>query len=191
MFNLSEKDYRIAEHVRAEMRRQADEARLAQDNTETGMNSRPVARHRRLVKGLAVTLALMIIFAAVGQVFADGPQPIRADAGGPPEPYAEAMRAYREGLYALKHNDPDLAVEKLAAAVESIPAGVIAVVPAYQDMYWVLGEAQEAAGSPEDALISFQHWLALAGDEAAAWTVLKVQKLEAQSDAVLVADTRL
>ena len=27
MFNLSDKDYRIAEHVQAEMRRQADEAR--------------------------------------------------------------------------------------------------------------------------------------------------------------------
>ena len=37
----------------------------------------------------------------------------RADAGGPPEPYADAMRAYREGLYALNHDDPVLAVEWL------------------------------------------------------------------------------
>ena len=53
----------------------------------------------------------------------------------------------------------------------------------------MLGEAQEAAGSPEDALISYQHWLTLAGDEAAAWTVVKVQDLEAQLNAMLVADT--
>ena len=52
------------------------------------MDSGFVAHHRRLVKGLAVLIVLLAIFAGVGQAFAQGPQPVRADAGGPPEPYA-------------------------------------------------------------------------------------------------------
>ena len=56
------------------------------------------------------------------------------------------MRAYREGLYALNHGDPDLAVEWLTAAVEGIPADVIAVVPAYQDMYLGVGRSAGSRG---------------------------------------------
>lgn len=191
MFNLNDKDYRITEHVQAEMRRQAAEAQLAQTVTKTELEVDWIANHRRLVKGFAALLVLLIIFAGVGQAFAQEPEPIRPDAGGPPEPYADAMRAYREGLYALNHGDLDLAVKCLTVAIEGIPVEVIAVVPTYQDMYWVLGEAQEAAGSPEDALLSYQHWLTLAGDEAADWTVVKVQDLETHLNAVLAEDTRL
>jgi hypothetical protein len=186
MFNLNDKDYRITEHVQADMRRQADDVRLAQDADDTRADGGLLAHRRRLTKALAVLMVLVAIFAGVGQAFAQGPQPLTPDAGGPPEPYADAMRAYREGLYALNHGDPQLAAEWLTAALEGIPAEAIAVVPAYQDMYWVLGEAQEAAGSSEAALISYRHWLTLAGDEAAPWTVIKVQDLEAQLNAALV-----
>jgi hypothetical protein len=54
----------------------------------------------------------------------------------------------------------------------------------------MLGEAQEAAGYVGAALTSYQTWLSLAGDEAASWTVVKVQELETEFDAMLVADTR-
>jgi tetratricopeptide (TPR) repeat protein len=190
MFNLSEKDYRIAEYVQTEMRQQADQAQLARGVQGTMPNSRFIFRRQWVVKGILIALVLLTIFSGVQRTFASPPEPARPDAGGPAEPFADAMRAYREGLYALNHGDYNQAVERLTAATEGIPAEVIACVPAYQDMYWALGEAQEAAGLAEEALISYQHWLALAGDQAAPWTVVKVQELEDQLNAMLVADTR-
>ena len=190
MFNLSEKDYRIAEYVQVEMQQQADQARLARGVQGTKANDSSIFRRRWVMKGILIAVVLLTIFAGAQQAFAQGPEPVRPDAGGPPEPFADAMRAYREGCYDLNHGDFDQAVERLTVAIEGIPEEVVARVPAYQDMYWTLGEAQEAAGLAEEALISYQHWLALAGDQAAPWTVVKVKALAVQLNARLVADTR-
>jgi tetratricopeptide (TPR) repeat protein len=198
MFNLSDKDYRIAEYVQAEMRREAEQAHLASAaraaqqpvTEEIGQQGPAILRTRWVVRALLVAVAVVMLLVGAQQALAGPPEPVRPDAGGPPEPFADAMRAYREGLYSLNHGDYDQAVVQLTAAIEGIPAEVIACVPAYQDMYWTLGEAQEAAGLAEEALISYQHWLALAGDEASPWTVVKVQELETQLNAMLVADTR-
>lgn len=54
----------------------------------------------------------------------------------------------------------------------------------------MLGEAQEAAGRIGEAYISYYTWLTLAGDDAAPWTVVKVQGLRAQLDALVIAGTR-
>jgi tetratricopeptide (TPR) repeat protein len=198
MFNLSDKDYRIAEHVQAEMRREAEQAHLASAaraaqqpvTEEIGQPGPAILRTKWVVRALLVTAAVVMLLVGAQQAFAGGPEPVRPDAGGPPEPFADAMRAYREGLYDLNHGDYEQAVERLTVAIESIPAEVVARVPAYQDMYWTLGEAQEAAGLAEEALSSYQRWLTLAGDEAAPWTVVKVKSLAIQLDAKLVANTR-
>lgn len=189
MFNLSDKDYRITEYVQAEKRQQADQARLVRGVQETMANGSSIFRRQWVVKALLIAVAVVILLAGAQQAFAGPPEPVRPDAGGPPEPFADAMRAYREGRYYLNHGDFEQAVEQLTVAIESIPEEVV-VLPDYQDLYWTLGEAQEAAGLAEEALISYQHWLALAGDEAAPWTVVKVKALAIQLDVRLVADTR-
>lgn len=192
MFNLTEKDYQIAGYVQTEKRQQADQARLARSVQKTMSNNSSFFQHKWVVRGLLIAAVLLTIFSGVGRTFAGGGvDPIRPTTGDTAEPFAEAMRAYREGMYALNHGDYDRAVEWLTAAVEGIPAEVMACVPAYQDMYWTLGEAQEAAGLAGQALVSYQRWLALAGDEAAPWTVVKVQELETQLNTMIVADTRL
>jgi tetratricopeptide (TPR) repeat protein len=198
MFNLSEKDYRITEHVQTEMRRQAQQAHLvsaarsAQQPVmeEIGQQGPAILRAKWAVRALLMAVAVVMLLVGAQQAFAGPPEPVRPDAGGPPEPFAEAMQAYREGRYALNHGDFDQAVERLTAAVGGIPEDVMAQVPAYQDMYWMLGEAQEAAGLAEGALISYQHWLALAGDQAAPWTAVKVKALAVQLNTRLVANTR-
>lgn len=188
MFTGGDKDRRIIAHMQAEMRKQADQWRLAheaQEDEETTFNSK-----KWVVRVVLIVVAALALFAGARQVFAQGAEPLRPDAGGPPEPFAEAMIAYRVGLYDLRHGDYDQAVERLSAAIEGIPEEVMACVPAYQDMYWVLGEAQEAAGLVEEALGSYQQWLVLAGDDAAPWTRVKVQELEDLLEAMLIADMR-
>jgi cytochrome c-type biogenesis protein CcmH/NrfG len=195
---MSDKDRVIAEHVQAEMRRKAEQrhqvsaARAAQQpvTEEPGKQGPAILRTKRVVRILLIVVAVVVLLVGAQQAFAGPPEPARPECDCIPEPFADAMRAYREGLYALNHGDPEQAVERLTVAIESIPAEVVARVPAYQDMYWVLGEAQEAAGLAEEALISYQYWLELAGDEAAPWTAVKVKALAMQLDARLVADTR-
>lgn len=188
MFTGSEKDRRIMAHRQAEMRQQADDWRLAHAaNPEEALSYR---RPKRLVRLVMIVMALVVVFVGTQQVFAQGAEPRRPDAGGPPEPFFDAMKAYREGLYYMNRGEYARSVDRLQAATEGIPGEVMAVVPAYQDMYWALGEAQEAAGQPLEALASYQRWLWLAGDEATPWAVAKVQALDAQLGSVMVALTR-
>jgi len=190
MFPLNDKDYRIAQQVQREMRQQASEDGLARSIHETKSSGGFVAHHRRLMKGLAVLVVVLAIFAGVKQAFAQGSDRVRADAGGPVEPLAEAMRAYREGHYCLNHGEYVQAVDWLTQAVQGIPAEVMVATPDYQDMFWTLGEAQEAAGYISDAYLSYYTWLTLAGEDAADWTVVKVQEMGAQFGALLIEDTR-
>jgi hypothetical protein len=71
-----------------------------------------------------------------------------------------------------------------------MPSWAFEVEPGYADLYWTLGEALEGAGQYEEALVSYQQFHSLVGDDAADWTFVKVQELEAQLDAVLVEDMR-
>ena len=95
------------------------------------------------------------------------------------------------GIYFLNKGDYDRAVEKLSAAVALMPEWAFQAEPAYADMYWTLGEAQEGAGLYAEALASYRQFHGVVGDEAAAWTFVKVQELQAEVDAMLVEDTRL
>ncbi|MCZ7554561.1 MAG: hypothetical protein M5U05_18620 [Anaerolineales bacterium] len=180
MFTGSNKDLRISRQYEAEMRRQAEEWHLAravqEDEEKTGEGK------KWIVRAVLIVVAVVALFAGAQQAFAQTAQPARVDAGGPPEPFSEAMRAYRVGLYYLKRADYERAVEWLTGAVAGIPEGVMVRVPAYQDMYWVLGEAQELTGLPADALVSYRQFLMLAGDEAAPWTFEKVQQVQAALD---------
>lgn len=180
MFNLTDKDYRIAKHVQAEIccemeqEHLAEAARAAQHST-TGEAGWPTLMHlppRWALKAALIALVLLAILAGVGQAFAQGAEPVRRDAGGPTEPFPEAMRAYREGCYSLHYSQYLQAVDWLTQAVQGIPAEVMIEVPAYQDMFWTLGEAQEAAGFISAAYLSYKTWLTLAGENAAPSPVL-------------------
>lgn len=140
-----------------------------------------------IVSKALLWLMALLLLADGHAALAQDAQPRSRDAGGPPVPYFEAIKSYREGIFYFNHGEYKQAIEQLQVAIKKIPPQVIAVVPAYQDMYWVLGEAQEAAGLIDEALASYLRWLMLAGDDAAPWTLVKVQALAAQSGAVRVA----
>lgn len=188
MLTGSEKDRRIMAHRQAEMRQQAVDWSLTHGAHQD--KAQLFASHKRLGRTLLIVAALLAVFVGAQQVFAQGAEPRRADAGGPPEPFFDAMKAYREGIYYLNRGEYTRSIERLEAAIGGIPSGAMAVVPAYQDMYWELGAAQEAAGRPLEALASYQRWLLLAGDEAAPWTLSKAQALEIQLSAAMVARTQ-
>ena len=69
-----------------------------------------------------------------------------------------------------------------------MPAEAFSALPQYSVMYWTLGQAQEAAGMPTAALVSYRQFLTLAGEEAAPWTFEKVEQLQAEPDTVMLAD---
>ena len=80
---------------------------------------------------------------------------------------------------------------RLSEAVALMPEWAFTVEPAYADMYWTLGEALEGAGRYEEALVNYRQYHGVVGDEAAPWTFVKVEELEAQVDELLIEDTRI
>jgi tetratricopeptide (TPR) repeat protein len=96
----------------------------------------------------------------------------------------------RLGYYYLVTGDYEQAVERLSEAVELMPEWAFTAEPAYADLYWTLGEAQEQLGLYEDALANYHQFLALVGDDAAPWTVEWVQQLESRVAAAHVAAVR-
>jgi tetratricopeptide (TPR) repeat protein len=184
MFTGSHKDYEVTRHYQTEMREFADRARLAQAADEEPEASTFNSK-KWIVIGIVIVLAVVTLFAGYQRAFAqDMTDP------GQGEPFHDAMLSYRVGLYFLYEGDYDRAVEKLSEAVALMPEWVFTVEPTYADMYWTLGEAQEGAGLYVDALTSYRQFHTLVGDEAAPWTFLKVEELQAEVDAMLVEDTR-
>ncbi len=185
MFTGSHKDYEVNRHYQAEMREFADRARLAQaadvEPEVSTFNSK-----RWIMIGIVIVLAGVTLFAGLQRVHA---QDEVTPGGG--EPFHDARLAYSVGIYFLNKGEYDRAVEKLSEAVALMPEWAFQVEPAYADMYWTLGEALEGAGQYEEALASYRQFHGVVGDEAAAWTFVKVQDLQAQVDALLVEDTRL
>jgi hypothetical protein len=114
-----------------------------------------------IVIGIVVVLAFATLFAGLQRAFAQD----RVNPGEG-EPFHDAMLAYRVGIYFLNKGDYDRAVEKLSEAVEQMPKWAFQVEPAYAVHRWV-------------------------GDEAAPWTFVKVEELQAQVDALLVENTRM
>jgi tetratricopeptide (TPR) repeat protein len=182
---FSHKDYRNVEFYQNEMRQKAAQARLAQ-----GAYFEPQANsfngRKWITFGLAIVLVVVTLFAGYQRVHAqDRVEP------GQGEPFHDAMLAYRVGSYFLYKGDYDRAVEKLSEAVALMPEWAFQVEPGYADMYWTLGEALEGAGRYAEALVNYRQFQSVVGDEAAPWTFVKVQELEAQLDALLVEDTRI
>ena len=185
MFTGSHKDYEVNRHYQAETRKFADRARLAQtadvEPEGSTFNSR-----KWIMIGIVIMLAFLSLSAGLQRVHAQD-----AVTPGGSEPFHDARLAYSVGIYLLNKGDYDRAVEKLSAAVALMPEWAFQVEPAYADMYWTLGEALEGAGRYEEALVSYRQFHGVVGDEAAPWTFVKVQELEAQVDAMLVEDARL
>jgi tetratricopeptide (TPR) repeat protein len=171
MFTGSDKDRRTIAHIQTEMRRQAAQEHLAQAaraDEEASSN-----RRRWVVVAIVILLALLLLFTGYLRVYAQE----RVDPGTS-EPFPDAMLAYRLGYYYLVTRDYEQAAAKLSEAVELMPEWAFIVEPAYADLFWTLGEAQEQLGLYEDALANYHRFLALVGDDAAPWTVDWVQQLE-------------
>jgi tetratricopeptide (TPR) repeat protein len=185
MFAGSNKDYEVNRHYQAEMREAADWARLAQvvdeESEESTFNSR-----KWIMIGIVIVLTFATLFAGFQRAFAQ--DTVTAGEG---EPFHDARLAYRVGIYFLNKGDYDRAVEKLSEAVTQMPEWAFQVESAYADMYWTLGEALEGAGRCQEALVNYRQFLRYVGDEAAPWTFVKVEELQAEVDALLVEDTRL
>lgn len=80
MFTGGDKDRRIIAHMQAEMRKQADQWRLAheaQEDEETTFNSK-----KWVVRAVLIVVAALALFAGARQVFAQGAEPLRAGADG-------------------------------------------------------------------------------------------------------------
>lgn len=183
MFTGSNKDYRISQHHQTELRRQAAEYRLAEETRDDG----PVtSAHPWAVRAALIALAVLALFAAYQQVHAqDSIDP------GQRDPFPEAMLAYRLGNYYMVTGDYARAAEKLSEAVRLIPRAAFALQPRYSVLYWALGDAQEQAGMPAAALISYRRFLMLAGEEAAPWTFDKVQQLQATLEPATLVEVTL
>ena len=183
MFTGSEKDRKMIAHMQAEMRREADERRLAaqaEEDEEMVFESK-----KWMVRVVLIVVAAVALFAGFERVHA-----LDTINAGEGDSFAEAMLAYRMGHYFTAKGDYERAVERLSEAIALMPEEIFSLVPAYSEMYWVLGEAQEAAGLFADALVSYQQFLTLAGDDAADWTMVKVQELQNLLEAMLIADAR-
>jgi tetratricopeptide (TPR) repeat protein len=171
MFTGSDKDRRVIGHIQAEMRRQAAQEHLAQTARADGESSSN--RRKWVVVAIVIGLTVLLLFTGYLRVYAQD----MADPGTS-EPFSDAMVAYRVGYYYLVTGDYEQAVEKLNEAIELMPGWAFAVEPAYADLYWTLGEAQEQLGLVEDALVNYHRFLELVGDDAAPWTVEWVRQLE-------------
>jgi tetratricopeptide (TPR) repeat protein len=171
MFTGSDKDRRMIGHIQAEMRRQAAQEALAQAACAKGEASSN--RRRWVVVAIVIVVAVLLLFTGYLRVYAQD-----AIDAGTSEPFADAMVAYRLGYYYLVTGDYEQAVVQLSEAVELMPEWAFVAEPAYADLYWTLGEAQEHLGLYEDALANYHQFLTLVGDDAAPWTVERVQQLE-------------
>jgi cytochrome c-type biogenesis protein CcmH/NrfG len=189
MFSGTHKEYQIAEHTQAEMRAEAEQARLLQTASaeSNGSDRERVSRFHlnRTTKGVLVVLTILVLLIAGQQAFAQMPHPVHLDPGN--DPGGDPIKAYREGRYYLRHGEYELAVEKFTEAIEGLPE-VLFQMPGYADMYWFLGEAQEGAGMYREALVSYQTFLDLVGELAAPWTFEKVEALSRQVNAIMVTD---
>jgi tetratricopeptide (TPR) repeat protein len=185
MLTGSHKDYDINRQYQDEMRESAERARLAQVVDEESEGS-TINSRKWIVIGIVIVLAFLTLFAGFQRAFAqDAVDP------GSGEPFHDAMLSYRVGTYFLHKGDYDRAVDKLSEAVALMPEWAFQAEPGYADMYWTLGEALEGAGRYEEALVNYRAFHRWVGDEAAPWTFVKVEELQAQVDTLLFEDTRL
>ena len=185
MLTGSHKDYDINRQYQDEMREFADRARLAQVADDEAQVS-SFNRKKWIVIGIVIVLAFVTLFAGFQRAFA---QDVVDSGRG--EAFPDAMLSYRVGTYFLYKGDYDRAVEKLSEAVVLMPEWAFQVESGYADMYWTLGEALEGAGRYAEALVNYRAFHRWVGDEAAPWTFVKVEELQAQVDAMLFEDTRV
>lgn len=127
----------------------------------------------RFIAALLILAALLVL--PVGRPAARGQDLVDPDDA---DLFHDAMLAYRLGHYYLVKGDYERAVIKLTEAINLIPQEVFLAAPAYGDMYWTLGAAQEGAGMVVEALASYQRFVVLVGDDAAPWVLVKVRFLE-------------
>ena len=178
MFGLNSADlmHKMHQQKATSVMREAERAQASLARRHETSNGNPAKAPTVLVRATVIIVLLLGLFVAAQQTFAEGPM---HDPGGS-DFFPEANLAYRMGHYYLISGEPDKALEWLTLAFEHMPDEVLQTVPMYQDWYWTLGEVQEAAGLYEEALVSYQQWLTLVGDDAAPWTVIYVQALEEQ-----------
>lgn len=170
MFTGCNKEYCICKHYQTELRRQADQYRLAHEARDDDRWTS--GGHPWALRAVLIALAVLALFAAYRQVHAQ-----EAHDPGEYEPFPEAMLAYRLGNYYFVTGDYARAADKLSEAVRLMPETAFALQPRYSVLYWALGEAQEAEGMQAEALISYRRFLTLADEEAALWTQEKVRLL--------------
>ena len=182
MFGLKSADllHKLHQEKASQVLREAERSRLShtrRDEPSSKILNTPI----RLT---LIALLIVGLFAAAQQTFAQGPD---LDPGGG-DFFPEASLAYRMGHYYLVTGEPDKALEWLTQAFDNMPEEVLLTMPLYQDWYWTLGEAQEAAGLWQEALTSYQQWLMLAGDDAAPWAVAHAQALDEQAATIVEAN---
>jgi tetratricopeptide (TPR) repeat protein len=87
-----------------------------------------------------------------------------ADADGTASPQIEV--ALIMGDFYFDNGDYDKAIAQFNQAISEMPVELFELMPEQAIVFWQLGEAQEQAGYLQDALVSYQGYVELTGENA-------------------------
>jgi tetratricopeptide (TPR) repeat protein len=181
--------YRKDQHYRGEKMREVANDRLV-ELARSNVPPRSLPVGRRTAIGILLIIVL-IVFGLVSPLTAHAQDAVVTDNGAAAFRYADAMIAHSVGRFHFVQGNYEQAVAEYTEAVEGIPQTVFEAVPLYANLYWDLGEAQFMAGLHNDALVSYQTYLELAGGEASAASIEYVQQLELAIHTDTVAEVTL
>lgn len=174
---LHSNHYQKDRAFRSDRMREVQREHLAEkvSNAPSTSLSQRAARLPRRVIALVVIIGVLVMATLLpGTIQAHGAE----EDTGILEPFAQAVADYRVGHYHFVAGDYEQAVTQYQRAISQIPAAMIAANPDYMAIYWDLGDAQQMAGYYDDALISYQLYLELVGDEASEQAVAYVASLQ-------------
>jgi len=97
---------------------------------------------------------------------------------------ADIEHALIMGTYYVGYERYEEAIEQFQIAIDGMPMAYFEIAPEQAIVFWQLGEALEGAGYLEDALVSYQQFIDLAGDNATQLSIDYVVDLQAQIDAL-------
>jgi tetratricopeptide (TPR) repeat protein len=169
-------DYRSDKAYRVEKIREVENDRLV-EVARVFSSRRSLSMGRRTVISI-LCIAGLIVFGLVSPLTAHAQDVSVTASGSEAFYYAEAMTAYSMGRFYFAQEKYERAVAEYTDAIEGIPQEVFEAVPLYANLYWDLGEAQFMAGQHADALVSYQTYLELVGENVGAEAVEYVQQLE-------------
>jgi len=162
-FNSS--DYPKNKVYRADRMREGERERLAKI-AQDGRADRQWSGRAVRVAMVAAVIALVIL-AIFGLPQAASAQTLDMAAQGPLEAWpAPVMMAYRLGNYYLVKGHYERAADYFSEAIAQLPEGALDLDKNYAFLYWDLENAQFEAGQTQEALASYQQFLALMGDLA-------------------------